>query len=1124
MPGPWHTQWQALFSNTEVPMPQRQHRNRRADALLEGVFIEFQDDRIIQEGAHESKEERKEDTNIVFEDVVIEFQHSYISQQEVDERKADYALNNKGIIWVINCTTALDVPPDSKSNKWFIALKRSWKYKSFSSYSRIYLDYGVHGIYECNPSNVCSKISIPVYLFCKTREDFQEEIIGNKKDLHSLTREPTEPSLTIYQRMAGSGKTYFIAGFPMDKKYDEYINFIYLTKTHSAKKVIYDEIIHRSSLKREDSHVDNKTYDLIVNDKKIRIGTIDSLIYSQCVDKPENKLMYFEDMVNKLIDANELSKNSYKNIKLSYKTLIILDEVQDVRLNYINALTKISSFFYVDMVCVGDKLQSIYTCDNVYSNEIKLQDDWKVAVDHRKDDDCHFRRSEHNPSVKRFINKCVDFKTHGLSNLRVKCKEGGSDCKECRTRESSDSVKLFYMPDRRNFIEGSMIDFVWDIFRKEIDTHGYDNPDHYTILFPIISQNNLAVALEERINYYWTDYFKSNPDKLEKYKLYLKDKYEINNVDETGSYTFFHKSDNYGPIDLTESDGLTKIMSIHASKGTGNDVIIVMSMFQSLLNSFSSDKLMHKSMLYVALTRTKHMVYMGINDTDDIYIRCKRAHEKVCKDEIDCKFRGDLVGVNVNIQVKDESISRDDKTQFYETVYKNTPVSMCDDEKKTNTKKINIDMTHHITRYIACKNLIQFKINYYSDGCRTDGYFFLSKNIMKLSCIVLDNAVTYFKFLDLFHQVKKASKEKDIMNMVFKSGFDLDKNDLDHYSFFKNNRKITKFSIKRIPIFPNAKHPIYTTILHDIIDKLCSGIITKTNMDDLCLLEHLVLGFIVEIQKRGKYSGLTPTSIYRVMHEQQLNGINEYMHSKCKCRHYFSIHHNTNDKQTFYNKIRPLNEVCRAEIDKIRFTEMIARQEIHSFTCMPAGLLAYHFSDVDLIETRSGSAVVIVFQPDISELNKVSIIVNTLLKIMILLYDKKWNSDDYKYNKVSALIFSLNIPRVRTMSVTRNKDNEYFVHNLIQFTQSTFTNSYWPSIKSAMDSPERWRQTLNRQKTLRDNFVILKDTYDDNGEAAALSKARQKIKNGILEYFRHDSSKENSSGDENSSSDDEFIR
>jgi hypothetical protein len=185
------------------------------------------------------------------------------------------------------------------------------------------------------------------------------------------------------QRGAGCGKTYeSIQLIQSDERFINKETFIYLTKMHSAKDVIYNELMEQQSRGklnmleiRENNVQSKKQYYMLYQNKnnnkeiEVIIGTIDSFNYA-IVDK--NKIVncydYFKGIVETIKDGNILLQNDKINYArktpiIDENCLIIIDEAQDLCKEYIEAFNIIITQTNIDVYVIGDKLQSIWGCD-----------------------------------------------------------------------------------------------------------------------------------------------------------------------------------------------------------------------------------------------------------------------------------------------------------------------------------------------------------------------------------------------------------------------------------------------------------------------------------------------------------------------------------------------------------------------------------------------------------------------------------------------------------------------------------------------------------------------------------------------------------------------------------------
>ena len=70
---------------------------------------------------------------------------------------------------------------------------------------------------------------------------------------------------------------------------------------------------------------------------------------------------------------------------------------------------------------------------------------------------------------------------------------------------------------------------------------------------------------------------------------------------------------------MKESENASRILSIHASKGNGCEVVFVLGITEETLTIFSKKKcnLVYDSLLHVAITRQKKSIYIGIEKNND---------------------------------------------------------------------------------------------------------------------------------------------------------------------------------------------------------------------------------------------------------------------------------------------------------------------------------------------------------------------------------------------------------------------------------------------------------------------------------------------------------------------------
>jgi hypothetical protein len=315
-------------------------------------------------------------------------------------------------------------------------------------------------------------------------------------------------------------------------------------------------------------------------------------------DKKHKEINLFEGIVNSIIDNTKIISNTidYGGLtpKLNKETILIIDETQDLSIDYAKAIIQIMLNKYIDAYIVGDKLQSIsyeenafcYLIDNEFSNINKIIYPFTNIC----------RRFYDNELVE-FVNTVVpfgNFKLPSITPYKIVDEEN---------KEKSIEIINFYkkpFPDDKKWdIE---VDKIMEKYKYEVEK--YDRkPEDFLIVTPFTTKNVLVDLLTIAINIYWCE--------------------KNNDNDEYFRYAIFHKSELGTSINLSESSKSTRIVSIHSSKGDGRNVVFVVGLTESTLKLFTTEKntdnLIYNSLLHVAFTRMKEKLYICLdNNWDDI--------------------------------------------------------------------------------------------------------------------------------------------------------------------------------------------------------------------------------------------------------------------------------------------------------------------------------------------------------------------------------------------------------------------------------------------------------------------------------------------------------------------------
>ena len=456
---------------------------------------------------------------------------------------------------------------------------------------------------KCKPINVL-KPKISKCVHCNNESLEIKEYVWIKEYADKVYYFKQECELCRYgqiylnQRGAGCGKTYESIQLMNDPRFQSKTIFIYLTKMHSAKEVIYNEIQQQERtfkyLKMEENDSSGKQYKIsfIKNNESISvfIGTIDSFTYAM-VDKtvPIEEEDYFRGIVQSIQSGNivspELVRYAQKNMNLNRKCLVIIDEAQDLGPEYIQAFESLITKTNIDVYVIGDKLQSIWGKNNIYTY---MEHNTLSIPVQRSNGRNHVMRF-HNEYFKGFVNKIIDFKKYNLPPIEAICNK--HDC-------FHETDKPYHIFTTQDYDDTS--DTILQYMKIEIERHGY-LPHQFLIIFPILKNNILAEVLRSKIQRFWEN------------KLGTKEQ-----------HIFLHRSTEGETIQLKDSEKATRILSIHTSKGNGCEVVFLLGITEKALNVFSrgTGNLVYDSLLHVAITRQKKSLYIGLdNDYDDIYRR-----------------------------------------------------------------------------------------------------------------------------------------------------------------------------------------------------------------------------------------------------------------------------------------------------------------------------------------------------------------------------------------------------------------------------------------------------------------------------------------------------------------------
>ena len=940
----WHKRWQQCFDLIEVPIGEH-----RADAVVENKDIEFQ--------------------------------YSYISKADVDDRNNNCLLHNYEIIWVIECSNILEIKSNGDIYE-ITFLTDHWKHTHFSN-KHIYLDTG-YRIFQINPAEIKSNIVFTTVY--KTKYEFIQFI--HTQSEWTTTNNQYEHGIIYHnQRGAGSGKTY--ESIQLLQKYTNKEVFIYLTKMHSAKEIIYNQLKSQITNKKieltliEDIQI-SKQYKLILKRNNaminVYIGTIDS--FARAIGESDQAN---SDFFRSIIESIRLGyvnstnngdvKYAQDSIRLNHKCLVVIDEAQDLGPNYIEAFDIIVNKTGIDVHIIGDKLQSIWHEYNIYTYVSNLKT--KII----KSEEKNIVRRFHNIQFKDFVNNAINFEKYNLQPIQEIC---DGTCAYDHGNATGTPFEIFQVPDI--YLGEPEIDAVNALMCKivgymqiEIDNNGYA-PKNFMFIFATISRNYLANQLEAKLQDFWVRHFKKSK--------------------EYSQYVYLHKSVEGQPINLKESENMTKMMSIHASKGSDCEVVFLLGISEYSLTLFSGgkDSIVYESLLHVGITRQKRSLYIGVvNNNDDIWNRFKGY----CV--VDNGIEPSIRDVSKRIMVRGVvDYLKNDKVYSY--IYNNLIKPGCFESKIPNNLGTSVvDWGHHLIRYSMF-------------------FYTIMKNIMENETLDRENC-TASQFLTILNIITRLP----IKNYQFKQYYEI----LNNITQLDNKERLIP-----ILLFKSDIYKKYTNMLTDFIKDIQNKIrnnLRRKKLPDLCSFETVVLLYIMGTIQHGKFSEIKIIDVYTMMncYDECADCIMKNHCNTCLCKKKF-----VGPKKGNMNDIRASIVDHYKKIDQVKtiydnYKRYISKNYAEVFTynidhyvSLKKNESNFNLSDRYGIIAHSEKYVIhFVFKPTFSTINFPDVILNAIYSNYVLSQcdDIK---DRFKGKKIVTCIFTLDadVPIFYEIDISSIKD------------------------------------------------------------------------------------------------------
>ena len=919
MPGLWHNKMEGLFPQDmrEVKFlcaPSNSNSNtcRRADILLNNKQT-------------------------------LEIQHSYISEEDITKRFNDWNKFGKEIIWLLDGNTGITLDKLS-SNNFLLIFTDDWKYKSFNKTYEYILVEIADKIFKIELKKIkSSMIEIKEYKTLNETIRFLQMKPDNIWDFWDDDN-TIKSVLSVHQQGAGNGKTYGIWKSICDNI--DKTTYIILTKQHSAKTVIYEELQDQKSRYANGEnvfHIENIINDTEENTEKhyvikyvnkksssrrectVIIGTIDSFCFNLANSK-ESGANYFSGIVDNIAEKGATKiKNGYMRyagqyIQLSKETEIWIDEVQDLPVNYLHAISKIiyDTGCYVNVV--GDKLQSLEYPNNFLTSVVS-EGLPNIRIDIREPVNINRRIKVSNMEAE--INRLCAFAKHDLPP--IVCDDDIVKTVNTEPIKIMEDLPRIYGDDK---IMAEKITIycnkIMGYYNYEVETNGY-LPNDFLIIFPIMKSNTIASELESKIQDYW----------VKKYdKKYTR-------------YAYLHKHTEGAVINTKDSIEATRIMSIRSSKGDGRNVVFVLSLTESSLKLLSNKEkgLVYDSYIHVALTRAKKQIYFDLNkNKDDI-------HKLFIKCGYDCNIPP--ISKNIRLEKIQDIVSKDRIIKILEAnnITYNSIIEEWKIGLKTQKRVEGVDWGYHCIKYLTYYYNIVINIIKKKEATAVDSnsHLFVILRIISSKRIVSYGVYDFWEYLDSY----------------------------------KNKRE----SLENIPLCKISDKPFYIHY-HDIIYKAIKKVQDKIKCDklgELSVYESIILAYLIELFVSKRYSGITPMDLYN---------ITDFFHNK---------DNKDNKEQELFNSITNIrNIVNKCSIKKYKnvkwnIFKYIRLKSSHNY-------FSIYKRNFPIIGNNKDSVIHIILKSNISQLNFWDIMIEILFE-RFLIYNPDFENDKDRYDNKEIITY-----------------------------------------------------------------------------------------------------------------------
>ena len=576
---------------------------------------------------------------------ILEAQHSWMSYNEVTERNEDYDKVGQRVIWLIDCTEyPASLHPVEIDGAWVLVFQRRWHVDAMRACDSVYADFG--DLVFRIPMDCVRKYSVRV-TEAWTWQTFPEHV--REAPALRAVPVPAQSVLTVAQDPHGSGKTYHSTRMMVRteeapyRRYGQYLNFIVVTKPHSAKEVIYAEFrkqLEESSCRVQYAREEGKKYVTRFSradgsEALCIFATVDAFLYnagrnsSACMDRFVGLAKSIHEHGPQRMRANGVMRLAGERPRFNCRTLVVVDEASMLSEEYGHAISTIMLFCNADAHLAGDVQQSTASKRNLLH---------RVLTEHAAGVNTFFPGSEIvvrlGETVRRFNQHLVDFRNavmasfHRIPGRPIRLPVASTAVEHAHGEYSVHLLELLSRSDgEESEPMKSNIRLIMDRVKGDVWQHGL-LPADVLVVSPFVNNTLMLDALQSTLHTFWVDtladaaYVQVVADRPEYAALVahlgaLCDR-------QLAWHSVLHRSEDGRPIDTRESRFATRIVSIHASQGDGRRAVYLVGLSEWRLKRFSCGELdiVYESLLNVAISRMKEIIRVFLEPVyDDIWQR-----------------------------------------------------------------------------------------------------------------------------------------------------------------------------------------------------------------------------------------------------------------------------------------------------------------------------------------------------------------------------------------------------------------------------------------------------------------------------------------------------------------------